>query len=121
MTKRTLQGLDDKRRRERERHARLTPEQRLRVAKRQRAAKLKRVYGITQQDYDRIFAAQRGTCAICYESLARVRAHLDHDHDTGAVRGILCCSCNRGIGYLRDNHEIARRAALYLKGIRDYN
>lgn len=121
MTKRTSQGLDDKRRRERERYARLTPEQRRRWAKTQRDAKLKREYGITQQDYDAMMRAQCSTCAICYESLIRVRAHIDHDHDTGKVRAILCSACNRGIGYLRDSPEIVRRAALYLKGIRDYN
>lgn len=70
--------------------------------------------------------AQGGTCAICYEALkdacptAAEPAAVDHDHETGRVRGILCHRCNHALGHLRDSPEIARRAGLYLQGRRDY-
>lgn len=53
---------------------------------------LKSRYGLTPEGYDRIFSSQGGRCAICREVPAR--PCVDHDHDSGAVRGILCHHCN---------------------------
>lgn len=88
-----------------------------------RDASLRQKYGLSRIDFDRMLAAQSSVCAICYESLAPgalLRPVVDHDHETGRVRGILCDRCNHALGHLRDNPEIARRASLYLQGARDY-
>src|SRR5271166_6166626 len=55
-----------------------------------------RKYGVTQPDYDVMFAAQNGCCAICRRSQDRA-FDIDHDHQTGEVRGLLCTNCNRMI------------------------
>jgi Recombination endonuclease VII len=77
---------------------------------------LKQLYGITLEEYDAILAAQRNCCAICRMRLTGSRAaHVDHDHDTGRVRGILCNNCNNGLGRFRDDPSVLRRAAHYLE------
>jgi hypothetical protein len=74
-----------------------------------------RTYGITIADYDRILSRQHGLCAICGEQRPEERTlHVDHDHATGTVRGLLCFRCNNALGDLRDDHELFRRAADYL-------
>lgn len=57
---------------------------------------------------------QNWTCPICLGELTVKNAHVDHDHVTGTVRGILCFNCNGGLGQFRDTAESLRRAALYL-------
>jgi hypothetical protein len=80
-----------------------------------RKSHLKRKYGITLDDYERMFAAQSGVCAICGEARPEERTlHVDHDHETGIVRGLLCFRCNQAIGSLRETYEIFQRAADYL-------
>lgn len=78
---------------------------------------LKAKFGITTEDYQRMLAAQDGVCAICHgTSTGRwEHFHVDHDHDTGNVRGLLCHHCNTAIGLLRDSAEFAERAAFYLR------
>ena len=73
-------------------------------------------YGITVEDYDRLFELQDGKCAICGDSDTGKFNHLcvDHDHKTGEVRGLLCNPCNKGIGCLRDDKEILKSAISYL-------
>jgi hypothetical protein len=61
----------------------------------------------------RLFAEQGGACAICG---ARDPEHVDHDHVTGWIRGILCFNCNGGLGRLRDGVEYLAKAITYLKG-----
>lgn len=77
----------------------------------------RRTYGITADEADAILEAQNGRCAICCtpapERLASM--HLDHDHDTGAIRGFLCIDCNHGLGKLRDNPDLLLRALVYLR------
>ena len=76
---------------------------------------LKRRYGITIDDYDAMLLAQSGGCAICgRKSSSRGRLHVDHSHEFGYVRGLLCDSCNSGIGRFKDNSELLNRAAEYL-------
>jgi hypothetical protein len=80
-----------------------------------RQSYLKRKYGITIDDYDHMFEKQRGVCAICGEPRPEERTlHVDHDHLTGAVRGLLCFRCNNSLGDLRDDRELVQRAADYL-------
>ncbi len=81
---------------------------------------LARRYGITPEQYDEMFAAQNGVCALCGEPAdpngvkAASRLHVDHDHETGKVRELLCNHCNRGIGAFRDDPELMQRASLYV-------
>jgi hypothetical protein len=86
-----------------------------------RARWLKQAYGLTPAERDAIFAAQGFVCAICRSSdpaaAARNRRlwHTDHNHETGAVRGILCAHCNRGLGSFRDSVGLLQAAIDYLR------
>lgn len=90
-------------------------------AKYQRKQILMRRFGITPETYDRMLNDQGGGCAVCGTTKGlrvgdrELRFSVDHDHNTGAVRGILCHSCNQGIGRFRDDPELLRRAADYLE------
>jgi hypothetical protein len=76
---------------------------------------LKKKYGITLADYDELLEVQGGVCAICGEARPEDRAlHVDHDHETGEVRGLLCFRCNNALGDLREEYELFQRAANYL-------
>lgn len=76
-----------------------------------------RVYGLTPEDYDALLAKQDRACAICREPCRTGDALVvDHDHDTGAVRGLLCRTCNLALGYLRDDPDLIAAAAAYLAG-----
>lgn len=76
---------------------------------------LRRKFGITQADYEAMLAAQSGGCAICGDRPPEgVSLHVDHDHDTGVVRGLLCIRCNNALGALRESDEVVLRAAAYL-------
>lgn len=81
---------------------------------------LKRLYGITKEDHDRMYRSQGGVCAICASVPSgpgsRGILHVDHDHATGKVRGLLCWKCNVGLGNLRDDPAILRAALVYLAG-----
>jgi len=72
--------------------------------------------GITQKIYDELYEAQRGCCAICNEPEEKFSwLCIDHDHESGRIRGLLCPNCNRGIGLLKDNADLLERAAKYIK------
>ena len=72
-------------------------------------------FGLTIEDFDNMFKAQNGTCAICKEACTRhKRLSVDHDHSTGKVRGLLCHRCNCAIGLLRDRSDLLETAAAYL-------
>lgn len=77
--------------------------------------RLKYFYGISLQEYNKIFENQNGCCAICGEPQKQQKAlAVDHNHITGKIRGLLCPNCNRGIGYLKDNSHILQKAIQYL-------
>jgi len=81
----------------------------------QRRAELKRLYGITLEEYVEIFSKQNGVCAICLEECkTRKSLSVDHNHSTGKVRGLLCNRCNRAIGMLNDNTDTIERAKKYI-------
>ncbi|MFF0426194.1 endonuclease VII domain-containing protein [Streptomyces sp. NPDC004520] len=82
-------------------------------AQRNRASYFKRKYGITEAERDQMIAAQGGVCVICREGPAE---HVDHDHRTGKVRGVLCFSCNAALGQFKDRPDAIRRAAAYVEG-----
>lgn len=78
---------------------------------------LKKTYGITPQQYEAMFIAQGGRCAICHSDEPGSkynRWHIDHRHDTGVVRGILCLQCNVMIGMAREDAVILSAAIAYL-------
>lgn len=64
-------------------------------------------------EYDRLYSNQDGQCGICFYSHERL--HVDHNHTTGTVRGLLCSNCNKGIGLLQDSASVIRSAADYLE------
>ncbi|WP_454316080.1 endonuclease VII domain-containing protein [Streptomyces phaeoluteigriseus] len=75
---------------------------------------LKRDHGITQAEPDELLAARAGVCCI---RLTAPAIHVDHCHDTGRVRGVLCFSCNAALGQFKDRPDAIRRAAAYVEGI----
>lgn len=77
---------------------------------------LKRRYGMTQQDWDDMLISQQGRCALCDSQMLRKKEpHIDHDHETNRVRGMLCFTCNTGLGALGDNAAGLRRALAYVE------
>ena len=82
---------------------------------RQKAYRLAYDFGLPAGSYEDLLVAQGGLCAICRGTCPTGRAlAIDHDHKTGVVRGLLCTSCNNGLGRLRDSADLCRRAADYL-------
>jgi hypothetical protein len=79
------------------------------------------MYGMTLEEYELMHTAQEGKCAICNnpETMVRhgstIRLAVDHCHDTGDVRALLCSNCNRGIGLLKDSTEVVQAALNYLE------
>lgn len=80
-----------------------------------RDEKLKRAYGISGTDYERILEKQGGVCAICGSAPHKKRLAVDHCHKTGAVRGLLCSICNVAVGLLKDDPELIENALNYLR------
>ncbi len=84
-----------------------------------RNSRLRRQYGITIEDYEEMLASQEGKCAICGTTTPWPKGKyqnfcIDHDHESGKIRGLLCGSCNPGLGSFKDNPELLRKAARYL-------
>ena len=82
---------------------------------RQRPYWLKNVYGLTEEDYQKMLELQNGACAICGTTTPtgkwKVFA-IDHCHISGKIRGLLCNECNRGIGLLRDSSQLLKKAKI---------
>ena len=96
-----------------ERYAQANPEK-------VRSRKLKRDHGINIENYDSMLKSQHGLCAICKSPPSKANAremvlHVDHCHNTGKIRGLLCAHCNRMLGLAKDNQETLLKAATYLK------
>ena len=78
-------------------------------------------FGMTPEDYAERLEAQNGVCAICGKPETHKRDGIvkplavDHCHETGAVRGLLCHSCNLGLGHMKDNPAVLQAAARYLE------
>ena len=75
--------------------------------------RLKVRYGISLKEYWDLVSAQNGVCAVCKTSGNKL--HIDHSHKTGKVRGLLCGSCNRGIGLFKDSKSLLSKAIEYLE------
>jgi len=84
---------------------------------------LARLYGISQAEFDAILVKQGGRCAICQTQNPGVHGrktdgenwHVDHNHQSGKVRGLLCFACNVGIGHLKDDPVLVKAALNYLQ------
>lgn len=77
-----------------------------------------RKYGLTVEQYQQLLKEQGGVCKICRLPPAARRLAVDHDHDTKVIRGLLCVSCNRGLGMFRDNPNLLSEAKSYLEAAR---
>ena len=101
------------------------PKQRARIRKKwyegngalvQLKYRLKTKYGLTVDEYIQMIEAQGGLCAICSNPEPRGSLCVDHDHATGAIRGLLCHRCNTAVGLFQDSVEYCQAAADYLGG-----
>lgn len=85
----------------------------------QKAAHLKRAYGITLEYFNELLGSQNGECAICLtdnpQGAEQMRWNVDHDHKTGKIRGILCGVCNRTIGIAKESIFRLEKSIEYLK------
>ena len=77
---------------------------------------LMRVYGITPDDYNALFLNQNGCCAICgiHQSELKKKLGIDHNHETGEIRGLLCIRCNTAIGLMGESVERFKGAIKYI-------
>lgn len=83
----------------------------------QQEANLRTFFGITVEDYARLELAQGRKCAICTLSCPSGRdLAVDHDHNTGKVRGLLCVNCNQALGKFKDDLRLLEKASIYLRG-----
>lgn len=82
-----------------------------------RRKNLRTKYGITLEQYNRMFNAQNGCCVVCgvHQSEVKHVFHVDHDHLTGKVRGILCFRCNAALGNVGDSVETLKKMIKYLE------
>ena len=78
---------------------------------------MKKQYGITVEEYDEMLARAENKCEICgvHQKDLKKKLVIDHCHDTGKLRGMLCHACNLAIGKLGDSYEKVKRATDYLK------
>jgi len=95
----------------------------IKYKKKYRRENLLRRYGLTVDTYNLLYAKHDGKCGICNKEESALsyltgrpqRLAIDHDHATGKVRGLLCFSCNRALGYFKDNSILLQSAIRYLK------
>lgn len=82
----------------------------------ERARNLKRMFGMTLEEYDEKLFLQNNVCKICKKQCKTgKRLAVDHDHVSGKIRDLLCTNCNQGLGKFQDNPELLEKAAEYLK------
>ena len=76
---------------------------------------LRNKFGLTPAGYDALFEAQGGVCALCESPpTPGISLHVDHDHGTGEIRGLLCARCNNALGLFREDPDLLKRAARYV-------
>jgi hypothetical protein len=90
-------------------------------SQRNKTQKLKSTYGVSIEAYQEMLKDQQNRCAICARKIdgnvnsKKLRAFVDHNHQTGQVRGLLCLHCNSIVGYCREDKSILLQAIQYLK------
>lgn len=73
-------------------------------------------HGITKEYYEFMFTNQSGMCAICSSVLIDSKlTHIDHNHSTQKIRGLLCATCNLGLGHFKDSISLLSNAIKYLE------
>ena len=84
--------------------------------RKRQATIIKRTYGLSKKQYLALFEKQNNQCPGCLCEITPYtrKSHVDHDHETGEVRGILCMGCNSGLGYLKDDVKRLERLTQYL-------
>lgn len=84
--------------------------------------KLKSLYGISLEEYNKINESQNNVCAIC-KSPCNIKKILsvDHDHNTSFVRGLLCHNCNTGLGNFKDSEQLLAAAIKYLNNNKSFS
>lgn len=87
---------------------------------RRRFIHTKHTFGVTKEMYDKRMEEQKSRCAICFEEFVKT-PHVDHDHETGEFRGLLCRACNWLLGNARDEVKLLQRAIDYLKKYGEHN
>lgn len=80
-----------------------------------RRSALKKKYGLSWDQYQSMISSQSGACGICGKPPSDGILRVDHNHETGVVRGLLCDTCNRAIGLLKDCQRVLRSAADYVE------
>lgn len=85
--------------------------------KKARDAYLKRKYNMSLEQYGVMLKAQRGRCAICGNKPKTRSLHVDHDHNTGIIRGLLCYRCNYGFGFFRYTRSIYNGLISYVTNV----
>ena len=81
-----------------------------------RSGELRRNFGLSMQDYEDMLKIQNGVCAICQQKCnTENNLAVDHDHNSGKVRGLLCKNCNTAIGLLKENTDTLKKAFNYLE------
>ena len=83
------------------------------TTRQQRISHRRSKYGITEEQYNNMILSQNNLCAICNNPSSKT-LHIDHDHKTGEVRGLLCSNCNMGMGFFKDNTVFLNNAIQYL-------
>jgi hypothetical protein len=83
-----------------------------------RGAYLRRKYGITERQFTRLVRAQGNGCPICLRAFKEIkgRPHVDHNHKTGEIRGVLCGYCNQRVVWRHTDVEKLRRLVAYMEG-----
>lgn len=76
---------------------------------------LRKRFGITSDQFDRMLRRQKGVCGLCKGPPGARQFAVDHDHVSGSVRGLLCRGCNVGIGNLKDDPKLLEKAAGYIR------
>jgi hypothetical protein len=101
------------------------PERREKVRRSVAFSHMKRTYGLSEDDYEKIVARQNSCCGICDKKLNteingknKREAFVDHDHSTGVVRGLLCHNCNVAIGHLNDDIHLLERAIQWISTVK---
>jgi len=87
------------------------------VKKMKRQSHLKTKYGLSIQEYNKMFEKQEGCCAICkrHQSSLKGVLNVDHNHLTNDIRGLLCTKCNSYIGYIDEDFNVLKRMIDYFE------